>query len=244
MRIAVLVYLTVLSYPFITLLVPEPISFRWWWRTGGLPMPPEIMERSLQNKRKLLIVKFLLLILTSFLFLRCLPISPASLGFRLKQPTGTLFMGVAAGLLLIRWVFAMRSLNVKVTPRPGEDVGFFVGESTTRILLIMILGALAEELWRALALTTFDKAGISTVYAIFFTSISFGVGHVSSYNSLGHVLGRIMAPTIAGVFLAALFLWSQTLFSPLIVHVLLNSVISLMSRKHAFAIQTSKGENP
>src|SRR5438874_2509850 len=145
-----LAYLALLAYPFITLLVYEPNELRWWWRTGGgVPMPPEIMERSKQNEGNLLLFKFALLTIASFFLLRGGLGSAASLGLRLRQPTGTVLMGVIAGILL----------------------------------------------------------------------------------------------AVEGAFLAALFLWSRTLVTPFIAHVLLNSTAALMQRKRALVKQDSKASD-
>ncbi len=239
-----LAYLALLAYPFITLLVYEPNELRWWWRTGGgVPMPPEIMERSKQNEGNLLLFKFALLTIASFFLLRGGLGSAASLGLRLRQPTGTVLMGVIAGILLAVEVLGMLALARKWTPRAGEVPIFVLRERTWKILAILALGAFAEELWRALALTAFIQAGTSIESAVLLTSLSFGVGHVISYRSLGATLGRALRPAAGGAFLAALFLWSRTLVTPFIAHVLLNSTAALMQRKRALVKQDSKASD-
>lgn len=244
MNIAVSVYLVLFLYPFVALLVPEPNWLVWWWRTGGSPMPPELMERSKRNEGNLLLIKFILLILASYFFARVVLISFSSLGFRKVQPNGLLLVGVLAGALLVGWVSAMRSAAAKIVKHSNHLQEFLLRESTLRVLLINVLGGFAEEFWRALALTTLDKAGVSIGYEIFFTSVFFGVGHVTSYRSLGYVIGKLLAPTIGGIFLAILFLWTHTLFAPFVVHILLNSGASLVGRRRALAMQAPKGDMP
>jgi membrane protease YdiL (CAAX protease family) len=239
-----LAYLALSAYPFITLLVYEPNELRWWWRTGGgVPMPPEMMERSKRNEGNLLLFKFALLIIASFFFLRGGLDSPASLGLRLRQPTGTVLIGVLGGILLAGEVRAMLALAKKWSPRTGEVPIFVVRESTWRILAILVFGAFAEEFWRALALTSLIHVGTSTESAVLLTSLSFGLGHVLSYQSLGAALGRALRPAFGGVFLAALFLWSGTLVTPFIAHVLLNSTAALMQRKRALVKQDSRASD-
>lgn len=229
---AVALVAILLLYPVIAVLVPEPHWFLWWWRTGGDgPVPPDVMERVRNNEGNLLIVKFLILVIASFFSARQLSISVGSLGFRLEQPAGTLFMGIVGAVLLLGWTFAMRTERLKMAKCGVHSQNFLFREPILKIFIILVLGGFAEEFWRALALTTFDKHGISVGYGIFLTSVFFGIGHVTSYRSFGYVLGKMLAPAILGVVLAILFLWSRSLFTPFVIHVLLNSASALMGRR-------------
>ena len=241
MRISSFVYLILFTYPVITLLTPEPSFFRWWLRTGGAgPVPAEIEARRIRNQGNLLIAKFVLLIAACFIFIRIIPISSKFLGLRPGQPIGLLFVGSSAAILIVIWIFHMRGLEAKIRSQAGMPP-FLLRESTLRLLVIMSLGSLAEELWRALALTIFHQAGISDLSAVLLTSVVFGIGHVFSYESFGAALGRILPPAVAGAFLGTLFLWSQTLFIPFIFHLLINSFGALMGRKRLIANQDSLG---
>lgn len=235
MRGAALVYLTLFAYPAVTLLVPNPYSIKWWWKTGGHgSMPPDIIERCKQNQGNLLIVKFLFLMLACFVLMKQSVISPKSLGFKHSQPQGMVLIGLAAGALLMCWIWSMYALATKMK-LPREGPPYLIQEGVFKILMVLVLGGFAEEYWRALSLIVFHRAGVSDLYTIFITSIIFGIGHVFSYKSFGAAVGRALAPAIGGAFLAILFLWWQTLFIPLIAHVMLNSFGTLMRRKRLWA---------
>jgi len=233
-------YVVLIAYPAITLLIYEPNELRWWWRTGGgVPMPPKVLERSKRNQGNLLIVKFLSLILASSLLMRSVSVSPASLGLRLRQPTGAVLLGVAGGILFVLETLSLMGLAKKITSRPSDHVPIFVvRESTSKIISIIVIGGFAEEFWRALALTAFGRAGFPTEGSVLLTSLFFGIGHVLSFQSLGAAIGRALRPAIGGIFLAALFLWSGTLLAPFIAHIVVNSLAALMQRKHALATET------
>jgi small-conductance mechanosensitive channel len=231
MKNVALAYFALFAYPAVTLLIPDPHLLKWWWRTaGGAPMPKEVKERCKRNQGNLLILKFLALIAVCFGLLKLAGMSPGDIGLRIRQTQGMVVAGILAGGLLICWVWGMRLLSTRMKV-PSDGPPHLLKESTPKLLVVMVLGGFAEELWRALSLVAFGRAGASYLFAVLITSITFGVGHVFSYRSLGAAIGRMLAPAIAGACLAALFLWWQTLLVPFIAHVMLNSFGSIMGRK-------------
>lgn len=76
--------------------------------------------------------------------------------------------------------------------------------------------------------------------AVLLTSVIFGVGHVFRYESLGAVLGRLTPPALTSILLGALFLGTQTLFFPFIIHVAVNSVGVNLGRKRLAANDASR----
>lgn len=237
MTIVGLAYLALFTYPAITLLTPEPNYLRWLLKTGGGgTMPPDVKERWERNVGNLLIAKFLLLVAACSIYMKQIPISTKSVGLRLDQPLGVITMGAVSCAMLIWWLSTMKALALKAAPQAGFPHSL-LREPRFKLLLVLVLGGFAEELWRALSLTILPEADISKLSAVLLTSLVFGVGHLFSYKSLGAALGKFMAPAIAGAFLAALFLWSHTLFIPFFAHVLINSFGANLGLKRLIARQ-------
>jgi len=223
------------AYPVCIQLIPNPVWLRWWWRDGGAAeMPPALVEGSKRIFSNLLIFKFAVLILVCFFLAAKASIPQSALGFRRDQPTAAILVGSLTGALLIAWVYAMTRLARKLKGS-GEDPPHFLREPIPKILFILLLGGFAEELWRAVVLVLYREAGGSAISAVLVTSIVFGVGHVSSFNSISRALGRATGPALIGVFCAILFLLWQTLFIPWIPHVIVNSFGALMGRKRLAA---------
>lgn len=240
MRTAAYFYLCLLAYPGCVQLVPDPHWLRWWWKTGGIgELPAEVKERCDRNQGNLLIVRFLVLILICLVLSHQAGVSSKSLGFRWDQPSAALIVSLLAGLVLICWAYAMKALTSKAR-EAGSGPTRFLRQPTHKILLILILGGFAEELWRAVSLSISRQAGFSGLSAVLITSIIFGVGHVSSFKSLGSAAGRATGPAIVGIASAALFLWWQTLLIPWIAHVMLNSFAALSGRKRLVAAEALK----
>src|ERR1700723_1165385 len=226
-----LTFLGLLSYPLITLLWPEPHAFRWWWRMGGRGVAPrELIDHRKRSRGNVLVVKFAAIIGTCVVLLRQGRVSSQELGFRIPGWYDAIAFGRAAGAILIWWTRGMNRVasQMKVSQAKPNDL---LREPSFKILLIILLGGFAEELWRAMSLILFHKAGISDVSAVLVTSLIFGIGHVFSYKSVGAAVGRSLPPAIAGILLAALFLIYQTLLVPFVAHVMLNLYGTALGRK-------------
>jgi len=239
MRTTGIAYVCLLAYPVIMLLVPDPNSIRWGWKTGGLePLPPEIKERCGRNQWNLLIFKFFVLVVVCFFLIRQSSIPLHDVGIRRTQPVNLVILGLVTASLLILWACGLRSLTAKVASlKYGPP--YLLRESIPKLICLIVLGAFAEEFWRALSLIAFTKAGVSVFFAVIATSIVFGIGHVFSWKSVGGALGRMLGPCIAGIFCASLFLWFHSLFVPMSAHVLLNAFGTLTGRKRLIAKEES-----
>lgn len=231
-----LVYIVLLIYPAITLLPTDPRYLKWWWRTGG-SVPPEIEAEQERRRGNILIIKFILLIIACLWLSRVGQISLRLLGLTWEQPRMFNVVGVPAILFSLFLMGLIHRLRLKSSLPVDAMQPFLIRESASKLILIMVVGAFAEELWRALALAASSKANVSELVAVFMTSLVFGIGHVFSYRSLGRALGRLLPPAIGGAFLGSLFLLSRTLFVPMACHLLINSFGALMGRKRLM-IQT------
>jgi len=241
MRISGLVYLTLFVYPIITVLIPDPAVLGWLLRTGGLgTIPSEIKLRGERNRGNVLLLKFALLITASLILMRIVPVAPSSLGLGTKQPMAFVFIGLPVAALVVYFTYLMKASVVKISSRTEVALPFLLHESTSKLILILVIGGFAEEFWRALTITVFHQADISDIKAIIFSSIIFGVGHLFSYRSFGAALGKVLPPAIGGALLGTLFLLSQTLFIPFVFHVLINSIGALLGRRRLIVKQGSK----
>jgi hypothetical protein len=239
-RAAALFYIALFAYPACTLLIPDSPTLRWWSRSGGQGKPPaELVERRKRNQWELLIVKFAVLLASCTLLAREARISAAEIGLRQQQPVFAIFGAIGGAVILVLWMIAMSRLTGKVRVR-RESPPRLVQQSTFKVATLILIGGFAEEVWRSITLVVSREAGVSAVAAVFISSLVFGLGHVFSFRSLGATAGRAAMPAIAGMVLAALFLFWQTLLVPFIAHVGLNAFGTLTSRKRMAATGTSE----
>lgn len=224
-------YLLLLLYPVLSMFTPEPVQLRWWIRTGGVPMPDAISAQSIRNEANLLITKFVFIIIATCLAARWASIPLASVGFTLKQPTPVVAAGVVVCVFELFWASRMRHLSEQIRRDVADDSPLFLKQSPRKIFVTILVGGFAEELWRAVAILAFKHSAHSSTQAVMLTSVAFGIGHLQSPQSPAKALARIFRPTVAGVPLAVLFLWSNSLVVPFLVHVTLNSFAALMGRK-------------
>jgi membrane protease YdiL (CAAX protease family) len=177
---ALFTYLAVALYPIVMMLTPEPISFRWWLRNGhGRSMPPDVRRRSDKNEGYLLIAKFVILISSTVGLMRHTAVFPGSLGLRPVNLRNAILVGSVAGLTVSFWILSMRAAASRM-PKSEDHLPFLLREPAWKILAIIVLGAFAEEYWRALSLFLLRRENASVGWALVITAIVFGIGHLLS----------------------------------------------------------------
>jgi membrane protease YdiL (CAAX protease family) len=227
---SIVMYLSLGSYPLISILTPEPAAIGWWWRTGGAaPLPPEILERSKRNEPPLLLVKFALLICATGFVSWQANLSKRSLGMILPSLEVGSLVSLALLLTLATWLSSMKAL-IAESP-PPDDQPVLLREPAWIILTLLIFGAFAEEFWRAACLSILIQQGVTRNIAILVSSAVFGIGHLQSPQPFSRALGRFLSSAIAGALLGGLFLWFHSLIIPFATHLALNSFGALMGRK-------------
>src|SRR6266436_10034558 len=114
-EITISTYFVVALYPIVMLIIPEPVSLRWWLRNGsGKPMPSEIARRSEENEGYLLMAKFLILVGTTIGLMRHTLVPPSRLGFRPIDLRAAVAFGLIAGFMLSLWILSMRAVALRM----------------------------------------------------------------------------------------------------------------------------------
>jgi membrane protease YdiL (CAAX protease family) len=229
--ITVSTYFVIALYPITMLLIPEPVSFRWWLRYGnGKPMPSEIQTRSEKNEGNLLLVKFVILVTSTIGLMRHTAVPARVLGFRPFDLRMAVLASLMSGLILVIWLLGIRAATSRV-PTSEDHVPFLLREPVWRILTVIVVGALAEEYWRALSLHLLRGENTSVGWALTITAIVFGIGHVLSPQPVPKALGRIFRAAVGGLLLGALFLEFHSLIVPFFTHVIVNSFGAMIGRR-------------
>ena len=85
-------------------------------------------------------------------------------------------------------------------------------------IAVWLVGALAEETWRVIAITALITGQNSPLFSVVMVSAAFGGG----YLSLG--LQRAAAASLEGAFFGFLFLWQGSFFAPFTAHLAVQAV--------------------
>ncbi|HTQ86301.1 MAG TPA: CPBP family intramembrane glutamic endopeptidase [Candidatus Solibacter sp.] len=93
-----------------------------------------------------------------------------------------------------------------------------LGATSASQLTVTLLGACAEELWRVIALTSFNHSGYSNEAAVILTAVAFGVVWI------GQSLPRGVLSILEGALLALLFVWQGSILAPFTAHLAIQGV--------------------
>ena len=83
---------------------------------------------------------------------------------------------------------------------------------------VWLMGALAEETWRAVAIASLVTSGNSPLFSV----VAVGVAYGSGFLNLG--LQRMAVASLEGVFFGFLFLWQGSFLAPLTAHLGIQAV--------------------
>lgn len=195
-----------LLYPAAIYLIPEPIAAREGWKAARfVPLSGPLKERSEKNGRYLLTIKLALIAgLTLYLARTYFPslLSTRTLAHDLPFAFA---IGLLAGLLLSvvqlrigSWFPRTRQLldDHPMTRGPWQ---FWA--------IIILAGALAEELWRTLSLEALKTAGFNVTTAAAITSLAYALAQLGGIppRLLG-IWEDVAAAAAVGLALAILFL--------------------------------------
>jgi len=174
-----------------------------------------------RNGRHWRIIEFGVLLGGMYFFARRYSISLADVGVSFETPARLAAVGLAAGLGLL----ALRVVVGLWCPRidSWEPQHPLARGRAWIWVILLVVGALAEEFWRALSLVTFLDAGCGIGLGVAATSIAFTLGHVCGIPSrMRGFREEILFTALVGVILAALFLAFRTLFVPCVAQLVLN----------------------
>lgn len=208
-----------MSYPVVVLAIGDWV--RAWPRRGVnneyIALSDEKRARMEIVGRRLILFRFIVLLLLLF------ATNGSLVGNLLRSASthiaATAVTGLTIGLAL---VFAGRLFS------PVN--GYFSNGSIALWMAIFILGAVAEEIWRALCIVDFQEIGWSAPATAALTAVVFAITHLAGRPS------RILAngflfEAIVGLGLAVTFLRTESLVAPIVASLLYFPVSFLLARR-------------
>ena len=181
-------------YPVVYLLVLNlnPVRFRWGFREGLTPMPPEVKKEAETVDRLVLLIARLILVATVVFLMRGARISASDLGFSAENWRFPVSMGVVLSLIPI-------GLNT-ILPRRGSSKASqkdleSSGPTATWCGLIT-LGAFSSELWRAFCIVALVRVGAAAWLAVVIVAIFFAA--IWLQTSTARALGAAFFGGVAG----------------------------------------------
>jgi hypothetical protein len=212
-------YAAISVFPVLTILVPEPIGFRWGAKHKSFYLPPDVKTRSERNGRYLWIIKYVFL--SSFIIWMAVRFSLMSqtLGPRSNQ----VFLSLAWGMLGGVFLFLFRAGYRIAIPRMHViELQYPLLEGPKALwLAIFFLGGFSEELWRGFCIAAAYETQRDITHAIIWISISFAAGRLGGLP--GRIHGEVVdvaCEAVTGVFLACLFIFSGSVISTFVASVI------------------------
>ena len=140
---------------------------------------------------------FVICFIAGLMFWQSVP--AARVGLRLHEWQSNVAIGIIAGVVRIAVLSVLYILIPGLKQDPTEE--FRRKGSTAAWILILLVGAFAEELWIAFCLNTLRETGHSIGLSIILTAIVFGAAHWQ------YRLGGALATAMLGAISGLLFLW-------------------------------------
>lgn len=205
-------YLALAAYPALVALLPEPVSFSWIRKHGQAALPPDINEKSEKNGRYLWILIYgLLLFFVRFLagksIWQTIPI--VARNYPHLSPAVS---GVGGGILIFGFRRLLSSTSESLASSEAND-GTHRG-AVTQWLVVFVLGAFAEECWRAFCILAFRQNDYGIIPSDLLTASSFGMAHLAGrFYRIPPTVAGVGSEMAVGALLGALFIWSGNLAS-------------------------------
>jgi CAAX prenyl protease-like protein len=225
-------YATILVFPILTILVPEPTGARWAAQHNAFYLPPDIKARSEKNGRYLWVIKYLFL----FLFVRWMALHYSLMSQSLGSRFNRVFLSLTWGILGGVFLFLFRAAYRVVVPgmRPIERQYPLLAGSAGLWLVSFVLGGLSEELWRGFCIAATYETQRDMTHAIIWISISFAVGRLGGLPGRIHgEVADVISEVITGAFLACLFIFSRSVISTIVASVIYYTSLFYYLRRSA-----------
>jgi membrane protease YdiL (CAAX protease family) len=105
--------------------------------------------------------------------------------------------------------------------------------STALWLMVFVVAALTEELWRALCISGFQQNGYSSLLADILPAFFFSIAHMSGLPSwIPSGLEIAGSEIIVGIVFGALFIWSGNFVSPCLSSLVFYTLTFFRMRPH------------
>jgi predicted RNA-binding Zn-ribbon protein involved in translation (DUF1610 family) len=181
------------------------VRFRWGFKRGLTPMPPDVQERAEAADRAVLLVVYsiLLVVVASFLNRSLLTLHAVGLttaNWKSAMALGVLvsFVPVSLGALLQRFLVSHKP---EEEPQSHGSMAFWC--------CLTALGALSVELWRAFSIAALVRLELSPLFAVLTVAAIYGASQLST--SIARSAGTATFGAAAGF----LFVKTGSLFAPL-----------------------------
>jgi Type II CAAX prenyl endopeptidase Rce1-like len=207
------------SYPLVILLIADR-AMVWPTRRGNkvsLVLTAEQQTRMEVVGRKLILFRLVILFVVLWATNRSL-VGDLSRSASMHIPSAAI-TGLTIGLALL---LASRFLS----PINGN----FMGGSIGLWMAVFIVGAVVEEIWRAICVVDFQEIGWGAPATAVVTAVAFAVAHLAGRPS--RILpGGFLFEAIVGFGLAVSFIRTESLAAPIVASLLYFPMSFLFARK-------------
>lgn len=208
-------YLGLAIFPLASILVINPVQFRWGMKHPFEPMPPDVAKRTRTlNRRYLGFAMNAFTILFVMLLMSHVSVSARAVGLSASRWELYATIGIGAGAVWLGLQELVSYFSRGI--RPKQETDEFQEGATVLWISFFLTGVFAEEFWRAFCIIAFLRAGDSISFAIIMTAIVFALSH--SGRSMSGRIGIIPF----GIAAALLFVACGSLAATFSFHLVVN----------------------
>ncbi len=205
--------------PLLYLGILNPVLFRWHYKHGNTPPPPDLARRAERVDNLIPFVALATVFVAVLGLLRWAGQNLGSLGLIYAGIQPAAAYGIAAGLI---WLSLYAGVIFLFRPTAQDFSQHLPARWGLPLWLPLSLSsAIVEEVWRAYCLISMAEFG--NVIAISLMAAAYGLAHLLP-------LGRALSATLFGIFAAYLFLNSGLLWVPIFAHAVMNIGVFFLIR--------------
>ncbi len=192
---------TLVSYPLLTSLSPNPVRFQWGFSRGLAPMPPEVQERAEAADRTALLLIYVTLLIVMALLLHGSSISVDTLGLNANNWKSAIALGVLLSFLPVGLVVLLPAEQLRKSPEAHGPLTMWCG--------LGALGSFSVEFWRALCILALIRLDFSAPIAVLITVLAYQAPQLITNNA------RAAGAAVFGAVTGFLFVKTGSLLAPL-----------------------------
>lgn len=204
-NMALAAILALVFYPVLFNLPLNLVRFRWGFRHGVAPMPPDVEERAIAADTIARLFYYAVLLTFIVVLLRNWPIPATALGFTSHNWKAAAALGICTGVVVFGILSFFLRDSSEHTQKDMESHGSFVMWCG-----IHALGSFSGELWRVFCIVALMRLGFSGWTAVSITAAAFGITQATA--NMARAAGAAAFGAIAGI----LFIKTGSFFAPLI----------------------------
>jgi membrane protease YdiL (CAAX protease family) len=207
-------YLALAILPIVHTQVPNPVGVWWYLKNKKwAPMPSDIAEKADRAGRYTLFLIHSIVVILVLLLMRRYSVRTDQIGLDFRRWKFHLLVGSLVGLI---WSgLGELQLRFSLVSRKRLAAHYLREGSFSFWLVIFLIGAFAEEFWRAFCLIALGNTGNAVSLSVVLTALAFGLGHASSRV-------RGVTAAIFGIVQALLFVWLRSVPTTYSAHVVAN----------------------